>query len=92
MKQLKTQEERQHIAQNIHANLIDKLNLPTSFQGIQEFIKVLEAYKEHKVPKGLNGQITVSEISRVIDYHLPLKKQAEPIVKLVILEKACKKI
>lgn len=90
MKLLKTQQERQKIAQDIKASLIDKLQLPITFKGIQEFLDVLSKYESENLSKGLNGQIVVPEISRAIDFHLPLKKRAEPVVKLVILEKVVK--
>jgi len=53
------------------------------FEGIQEFVKVLEEYKKPGLLSGFSGVIKVPELNRNIEYILPLKKMAGHGVRLV---------
>lgn len=84
IKEVKTQEERQQIADNLKVQ-IENLGIPTSHDGISEFLKVLDEYSQPHVPSGLYGKIKIPEINRRIEYTLPVLKGSPPTVKMVTL-------
>lgn len=55
----------------------------SSFDGVQELIKVLEEYKKPGLLSGFSGIIKVPELKRNIEYILPLRMTVAHGVRLV---------
>ena len=90
-KNLKTQEERARIVdetfaklQEVHLIGIDEDGVYYSgFDGIQELINILNEYKKTSLLSGFSGIIKVPELQRNIEYILPIRKDAEQVIRLV---------
>lgn len=61
---------------------LENLGIPDSYHGMQEFYKVLDDYCNPIITSGFSGKINIPEISRKIEYILPMRLEIEPIVKL----------
>ncbi len=91
VKDLKDCEERGNIVKETIAKLIE-VNLAaldendevySGFEGIEEFLKILDEYKKPCLYSGFSGIIKVPELKRNIEYILPLKKSVDHGVRLV---------
>lgn len=91
VKDLKDCEERENIVKETIAKLIE-VNLAaldendkvySGFEGVEEFLKVLDEYKKPTLYSGFSGIIKVPELKRNIEYILPLKKSVDHGVRLV---------
>lgn len=87
----KSVEERTQIVIETIAKLIE-VNLAavddndtaySAFDGIQEFLKILEEYKKPGLLSGFSGVIKVPELKRNIEYILPLRQMVAHGVRLV---------
>ena len=65
------------------ASVNDDGSVYSAFEGIQEFVKVLEEYKKPGLLSGFSGVIKLPELNRNIEYILPLKQMAGHGVRLV---------
>lgn len=87
----KSLEERTQIVTENYAKLLevnlaaqdDDGNVYSEFEGIQEFIKILEEYKKPGLLSGFSGVIKVPELKRNIEYILPLRQFVAHGVRLV---------
>lgn len=91
VKDVKNCEERADIVNETIEKLIE-VNLAaldennkvySGFEGIEEFLKILEEYKKPVLYSGFSGIIKVPELKRNIEYILPLKKFVDHGVRLV---------
>lgn len=82
IKDTKTLEERLEIVSNLKAK-INELGIPDSHEGIQSFYKALDEYILPTTTWSIAGKVTVLEISRRIEYSLPITKGIQPQVKMV---------
>jgi hypothetical protein len=53
------------------------------FDGVQELLAILNEYKKPILLSGLSGVIKVPELQRNIEYILPIRKEAEHVIRLV---------
>lgn len=91
IKDLKDCEERTDIVKQtidklIEVNLaaLDENNeVYSSFEGVEELLKILAEYKKPTLYSGFSGIIQVPELKRNIEYILPLKKHIDHGVRLV---------
>jgi hydrogenase maturation factor len=90
-KDIKSVEERTQIVVETIAKLVevslaavdDNDTVYSAFEGIQEFIKILEEYKKPTLLSGFSGVIKVPELKRNIEYILPLRQMIAHGVRLV---------
>jgi flagellar biosynthesis/type III secretory pathway chaperone len=91
VKDLKDCEERTAIVKETIDKLIE-VNLAaldendevySGFEGVEQFLKILEEYKKPVLYSGFSGIIKVPELKRNIEYILPLKKLVDHGVRLV---------
>lgn len=90
-KDLKDCEERTAIVKEtidklIEVNLaaLDENNqVYSGFEGVEEFLKILDEYKKPVLYSGFSGIIKLPELKRNIEYILPLKKLVDHGVRLV---------
>jgi hypothetical protein len=55
----------------------------SSFDGVQELLTILNEYKKPILLSGLSGIIKVPELQRNIEYILPIRKEAEHVIRLI---------
>lgn len=90
-KDVKTVEERTQIVVETIAKLVEvnlaaideKDTVYSAFEGIQQFIKILDEYKKPVILSGFSGIIKVPELKRNIEYILPLRQMVAHGVRLV---------
>ena len=89
----KTQEERIDIVNEVIAKLqevhlvgVDEDNDNkhySGFEGVTEFLAILEEYKKPVILSGFTGVIKVPELKRNIEYILPLRRHIQHGARLV---------
>lgn len=77
----KTVEERQKISEDLKKKIAD-LGIPSSYEGVQEFHRLLDEYCKPNIFAGFSGKIAIKELSRNIEYILPISKTPQPVVKM----------
>jgi flagellar biosynthesis/type III secretory pathway chaperone len=91
VKDLKDCEERTAIVKETIDKLIE-VNLAaldendevySGFEGVEQFLKILEEYKKPVLYSGFSGIIKIPELKRNIEYILPLKNLVDHGVRLV---------
>jgi len=90
-KDFKSVEERTQIVVETIAKLVevnlaavdDNDTVYSAFEGVEEFIKILEEYKKPTLLSGFSGVIKVPELKRNIEYILPLRQMVAHGVRLV---------
>jgi hypothetical protein len=90
-KDIKSVEERTQIVVETIAKLVevslatldDNNKVYSPFEGIQEFIKILEEYEKPTLLSGFSGVIKLPELKRNIEYILPLRQMVAHGVRLV---------
>jgi hypothetical protein len=82
IKENKSLEARVEFVKSIK-DKINNLGIPETYQGIQEFYKVLDEYQDINNTNGFSGKIKIHEISKKIDYILPIRSHIEPVVKII---------
>lgn len=90
-KDLKDCEERSAIVKETIAKLVevnlaafdDNNEVYSGFEGIEEFLKILNEYKKPVLYSGFSGIIKVPELKRNIEYILPIRKFINHGVRLV---------
>jgi hypothetical protein len=55
----------------------------SSFNGVNDFVKILHEYIKPNILSGFSGVIKIDELQRNIEYILPLRKNSEHVVRLV---------
>lgn len=55
----------------------------SGFEGVEEFLKILNEYKKPVLYSGFSGIIKLPELKRNIEYILPLRKLVDHGVRLV---------
>lgn len=65
------------------AALDDNNEVYSGFEGVEEFLKILDEYKKPVLYSGFSGIIKLPELKRNIEYILPLKKLVDHGVRLV---------
>lgn len=91
VKDFKDCEERTAIVKEtidklIQVNLaaLDENNeIYSGFEGVEEFLKILNEYKKPVLYSGFSGIIKLPELKRNIEYILPLRKFVDHGVRLV---------
>lgn len=82
-KSVKTVEERLKIKQDVLQQM-DRLNVDVDvLESFQPFMKILDEYCQPKLMNGYSGRLYIPEINRVLEYVLPLRVWAQPMVRLV---------
>jgi hypothetical protein len=90
-KDCKDLEERCDIVKEVldkllEVNLValdEKEEYYSGFEGIQDFLKILEEYKKTVILSGFSGVIKLPELKRNIEYILPMRKFIAHGVRLV---------
>jgi hypothetical protein len=80
-KEYKSIEDRIIIADTLKEK-IQNLGIPSIYPGIVEFYKILDEYCKDNIISGFSGKIKLPEISRYIEYILPIRKEIEHVVKI----------
>lgn len=82
-KSVKSREERLQIKADILKQL-DALHIDVEVvESLQPFLKLLEEYCMPKIVSGYSGRMAVPELGRVLEYVLPLRVWAQPMVRMV---------
>lgn len=90
-KNVKSVDDRIAIVNEAYAKLVevnlaaidDDGKLYSGFEGIEEFLKILNEYKKPGILSGFSGVIKLPEMKRNIEYILPLQKFVDHGVRLV---------
>jgi hypothetical protein len=94
VKNTKTQEDREKIVseaisklQEVHLiGTDDEGSTYSGFDGVQELLNILKEYKKPTLLSGFSGIIKVPELKRNIEYVLPLRKDADHVIRLIACE------
>lgn len=94
-KDIKSVEERNDIVKEIQDKLIevhlasvdDDGKVYSGFEGVEELLKILQEYVKPTILSGFSGVIKLPELSRNIEYILPLQTVAGHGVRLVSVDK-----
>ena len=53
-------------------------------EGMLPFQAILDEYQKERVQSGSSGRVFVPELNRFVEYVLPIKKQAQEMLRLVV--------
>lgn len=79
---VKTQGERLQVKMDVEEKLLEMGLHMDSFESLTPFKKDLEDYTQEDILSGFSGKIYIPELERTLEYVLPMRIWAQPMVRL----------